>query len=199
MKKNLLIIASILIVLTSYSQDDFQTIFGGDVTISGYGGPMMSFTSLNGDFAHMMGGGGGVLISKSFFFGGFGLGNSTYHTFDYTNPHTNIQSFDMDLDISYGGLSFGYIIAPNKPIHPAVYLQTGWGDVVLSENGTNRNSDNIFVLNPSVQMEINMTRFFRIGVGVNYQYVNGVNLNGLSNEDFSYPGGFLSFKFGWFN
>jgi len=199
MKKIVLIFVAFCISFSSFSQDDFQTIFGGDVSISGFGGPFMSFTSLNGDFAHMMGGGGGVLISKRMFLGGFGLGNTTQHTFDYTNPITGAETSEMDLEFDYGGLYFGYIFAPNKPIHPAIYLQTGWGDVSLNENNQRRINDNVFVLNPSLELEINMTRFFRMGIGVNYQYVSGVNLNGLGNEDFSYPGGFLSFKFGWFN
>lgn len=198
MKKAILSISIIMISLSSFSQDDFQTIFGNEVSISGFGGPFMSFTSMNDEFAHMMGGGGGVILSKTFFFGGFGMGSTTMHYFDYTNPNTNAVFTDMELDLGYGGLYFGYIIAPNRPIHPAVYLQTGWGEVSLGDD-QNKISDNVFVLNPSLQLEMNMTSFFRIGVGVNYQYVSGVNINGLEDEDFSYPGAFLSFKFGWFN
>lgn len=199
MKKLCSLIIAVTISFAGFSQDDFQTIFGGDVSISGFGGPFMSFTSLNGDFAHMMGGGGGVLVSKRMFLGGFGMGNTTQHTFDYTNPNTSVQTLEMGLEFDYGGLYFGYIFAPNKPIHPAIFLQSGWGNVSLNDNNIQIISDNVFVLNPTIQLEINMTRFFRMGIGVNYQYVNGVNLNGLSNEDFSYPGAFLSFKFGWFN
>jgi len=198
MKKIFVFIAIVALGLHSYSQDEIQTIFDGDVSISGFGGPFMSFTSLNGDFAHMMGGGGGVLISQSLFFGGFGMGNTTQHFMDYTNPHTSEVFNDLDIDFGYGGFYFGYIFFPTRAIHPAVFLQTGWGDISLNEDGSSLFNDNVFVLNPSLQLEINFTRFFRMGVGVNYQYVNGVNLNGLSNNDFTSPGGFLSFKFGWF-
>ena len=67
---------SLLMVLTVplWSQDDdpneFKTIFqgsGDDISISGFGGPMMSFTSIGESFAHMMGGGGGILINNFFF------------------------------------------------------------------------------------------------------------------------------------
>lgn len=198
MKRIYVIIIALLITTSSFSQDDFQTIFGSDVSFSGYGGPFMSFTSINGEFAHMMGGGGGVLLNKRFFFGGFGMGNTTKHKVNYIDPNTFYYP-NINLDFGYGGLYFGYIISPNNSIHPAVFLQSGWGDIALSNNGNTIITDNVFVLNPSAQLEINMTTFFRIGIGVNYQFVNGVNLSGLNNEDFTNFGGFLSFKFGWFN
>lgn len=199
MKKTIALFVAFFFSVHVFAQEDFQTIFDRDVSFSGYGGPFMSFTQINGEFAHMMGGGGGLIVSKSFTFGGFGIGSTTNHFIDYANPHSSIVYPDMDIEIGYGGLYVGYVFAANKPIHPAIYLQSGWGEVSLYDGDSRTISDNIFSLNPSLQLEMNMTKFFRIGLGVNYQYVRGVSLNGLSNEDFSSPGAFLSFKFGWFN
>ena len=73
MKKLTLFIITLLITITSFSQDEdheIQTLFGSGVRISGFGGPFMSFTVINGEFAHMMGGGGGILLDN-FFFGGY--------------------------------------------------------------------------------------------------------------------------------
>ena len=49
---------------------------------------------------------------------------------------------------------------------------------------------------------MNFTKFFRLGVGVHYRIVTGVNPSvhnsNLTNSDFSGPGVSLAFKFGWF-
>ena len=77
MKKYLVLIVLISSFLWASAQnDDFKTIFGNkELRISGFGGPIMSFTSLDGKFAHMMGGGGGIMIGD-FFIGGYGMGKT---------------------------------------------------------------------------------------------------------------------------
>ena len=40
--------------------------------------------------------------------------------------------------------------------------------------------------------------FFRIGTGVSYRFVSGVDLNGLRDKDFSGPAAVVVFKFGKF-
>jgi len=71
------VFAAAMITLTFLglkAQDsEIQTLFSGSTRISGFGGPLMSFTTVNGQFAHMMGGGGGVLLGD-FFIGGYGEG-----------------------------------------------------------------------------------------------------------------------------
>ena len=84
------------------NRDEFRTIFqrnDGRTTVSGFGGPLMTFGSIDGQFAHMMGGGGGVILND-FFFGGFGLGMTT------NIPYINDELYNVDF--GYGGLWFGY-------------------------------------------------------------------------------------------
>jgi hypothetical protein len=49
-------------------------------------------------------------------------------------------------------------------------------------------------------VELNLTRYFRIGAGATYNIYTLVdeNQHGYTSSDLSSPGGFLSFKFGWF-
>jgi hypothetical protein len=49
-----------------------------------------------------------------------------------------------------------------------------------------------------VDLELNFSRHFRIGIGGSYRYVNGVNLFGLTDGDLSGPAAKVNFKFGHF-
>jgi len=170
---------------------EIQTLFSGSSRISGFGGPLMSFTTVNGQFAHMMGGGGGVLLGD-FFFGGYGEGLTT-----------SIPLGIYRLDFGHGGFWTGYSFMAKKAFHPAISSQIGWGGVSEREyNYPSPTSDNVFVFNPAVELEMNFAKFFRLGVGVHYRLVTGVNSelhsSSLTNSDLSGPGALLTFKFGWF-
>ena len=194
MKRIFIVAIIILSVNVLKAQDsDIQTLFSGSTKISGFGGPNMSFTTINGQFAHMMGGGGAVLLGD-FWFGGYGEG--------LTNA---IQSGTSGyrLDFGHGGFWTGYSFMSQKALHPTLSAQIGWGSIGESDyNYYSPALDNIFVFNPAIELEMNFTRFFRLGVGVHYRIVTGVNPEmytmNLTNSDFSGPGVSLSFKFGWF-
>ena len=59
-------------------------------------------------------------------------------------------------------------------------------------------SDLIWVLEPTVSLEMNVMKFFRIGAGASYRYVLGVDSGGLTNEDFGGLSAMLILKFGRF-
>ena len=172
-------------------ESEIQTLFSGSTRISGFGGPLMSFTTVNGEFAHMMGGGGAVLLGD-FFIGGYGEG--------LTN---GIPVNEYRLEFGHGGFWTGYSFRANRAFHPAISAQIGWGSVgERDDNAANLTTDNVFVFNPAVELEMNFTRFFRLGIGVHYRLVQGINPGmhsvDLSNSDFSGPGVQLNFNFGWF-
>ncbi|MBN1180979.1 MAG: hypothetical protein JXB49_01740 [Bacteroidales bacterium] len=191
-------LAVALTACLSAQDDGYRTIFDhGNYRISGFGGPFMTFSSFDGQFCHMMGGGGGIMVGD-FFFGGYGLGS--------TNNITGVRdNQEIDLDFGHGGFWFGYSFKPKKALHPAIHLQTGWGNISEEYDSDFRVNytpevDNVFVLNPTLELEMNFTRFFRLGVGANYRFVFGSDENkfGFKDEDLYSPGAFLAFKFGWF-
>ena len=61
------------------------------------------------------------------------------------------------------------------------------------------NYDNINVITPVVEIELNLTEFLKIGIGATYQIVNDVDFDAFNNYDFSAPGAVLSLKLGWFS
>ena len=189
MKKILLLSAVMLLGLTTSAQEteEIQTLFGGGTRISGFGGPFMTFGTINSDFAHMMGGGGGVILGN-YFLGGYGLGLTNY-----------IDAGGTRMGFGHGGFWTGYSFFGNRAVHPAVSTLIGWGGLTM-EDGLNPpyQSDNVFVVSPVIELEMNFLRFFRMCVGANYTFVTGVNTPGLTDGDFNSPGAFISFKFGWF-
>ena len=100
MKKLVLILFGISLLFGSKAQEEteIQTLFGGEqIVISGFGGPFMNFSTLDGKYAHLMGGGGGILINN-FFFGGYGIG--------LTNS-IRFQETDHELGFVQGGFWLG--------------------------------------------------------------------------------------------
>lgn len=196
-RKATLLALMLAATLTTFSQEkEFQTIFDNkDLRISGMGGPFMQFTTVAGEFGHMMGGGGAVLLNN-FFFGAYGLG-LTNAIPDYVNQNPSDQ-----LTLGHGGFWLGYSLFGDKPIHFTFSSLIGWGEFgVIQDYGAYPFvRDQIFVLSPTAEVELNLTRYFRIGAGVSYNLYAMVdrNLHGYASSNLSSPGGFLSFKFGWF-
>jgi hypothetical protein len=187
----------LLMTFALMAQDkEYRTIFDNQqLRISGMGGPFMQFTAVAGEFGHMMGGGGAVLLND-FYFGGYGLG-LTNAIPDYVNDNANDR-----LTLGHGGFWIGYSLFGDKPIHLSISSLIGWGEFgIMQYDGYYPFvRDKIFVLSPTLEVELNLTRYFRIGAGATYNLYTLVDedLHGYRSNDLSSPGGFLSFKFGWF-
>lgn len=199
MKRILLMTVLSCSFIFAYSQQDkeYRTLFErGGTTISGMGGPFMQFTSVAGEFGHMMGGGGAVILND-FFFGGYGLG-LTNAIPDYKNQDV----IDARLSLGHGGFWLGYTLFGNQPVHATFSAMIGWGEFGYMEYDGYYpvTRDNIFTLIPTIELELNLTRYFRIGAGASYNYFTAVDsrIHGYTSSDLSSPAGFLSFKFGWF-
>ena len=180
--------------------DEFRTIFDGEnLKIGAFGGPMMTFSTINGEFSHMMGGGGGIIIG-GFYFGGYGMGltnNINYPKVDPNDP-------DEHIEFGHGGFMTGFAIKGNSAIHPVINTLIGWGNVSIENDNLslsgvfNTKEDGVFVFEPSLQMEMNFTKFFRVAVGCGYRLVSSLDLENLTNDDFSGISASLTLKFGWF-
>lgn len=193
MKKFIFLLATFSMAFQSQAQT--ETLFDGDHKIGGFGGPMMQFASLNGDFAFYSGGGGAAILNGNFYLGGFGMGLSSDHQYTYLDqPHY--------ADIGFGGLWLGYIHKPNKLIHLNFSLPIGGGGISLfpvNDRFDEPNFDDSFLMiNPSIGAELNVASFMKIALNGGYMYFAGVNNDIIPAGHLNSPSVMLSFKFGYF-
>lgn len=180
--------------IDKYSDPDKVQTVMNSITIkriSGFGGPTMSFTSINGEFAHMMGGGGGIILNN-LFLGGYGEG--------VTNTlNVGGSSSLTEFDFGHGGFWVGCEIARKKIVHPVISTRLGWGGISGYNENTRKNiDDNVFVVIPSISAEINLTRFFKVNIGAEYRRTFNVNITDMNDNNFSSAGVYMNFLFGWF-
>lgn len=167
-----------------------ETLLGDVNSISGFGGPLVEIGSINGEVGADVGG-GGAIIFDNLFLGGYGLGSSY--------PEININDELYEIRFKHGGFWLGYVAKPNKVAHLYSSLRIGWGKAQLRQDKDAIFSDRLFTMTPELGVEINLTRFMKLGISGGYRWVNGVNLDVLDSGDFSSPVGLLTFRFGSFD
>jgi len=197
MKKHSLLLLLMMSCLFTQAQNDggIQYLLSGDVKVSGFGGPIVEFSSIQGELAVSNGGGGAVLLNNRFFAGGYGLGVSN---------RIQTDADETRLRFGHGGLWIGYIHQPQELIHFGGSVKLGWGNVELRRSSSSFLSnrlladDNVLVLNPQGEVEVNITKWFKVNGAVGYRLVTGLNDEDISNSDVSSVNFSLGFLFGWF-
>ncbi len=185
-----------------YAQSE-ETLLSGKIKSGGFGGPVIKITSVNGLPSVFTGARGGWIIKfpsgNSFVLGGGGYGLVTDVRLK------NSLSFNgqpLFLNVGYGGLDLEYVHSSPKLIHFSVETLIGAGNVSYALHNLNRNQDfpdqSFFVIEPGMNVMVNVTNFFRFGAGLSYRIVRGAHLNGTSDQQLSDINGILTFKFGKF-
>ena len=184
--------------LMAQINEEPQVLLGsGFESISGFGGFIMEFSSIDGKTSVSTGGGGAVLFNQVFYFGGYGLGHIS--EYGYLNPSDTMVN--ADLGLGHGGFWIGIISKPKKLIHFDFSTKLGWGSISLYERETTFRTilnDKIFAVTPQIETEINIAHWFRLNGGLGYRFVTGVNNPEFEPMDFNSPEFSLSFLFGWY-
>jgi hypothetical protein len=196
--------------LSAFSQDDgeyrdIQTLMGGNESVGGYGAISMQYTQLEDRDAFVFGARGGVIVGHMVT---LGLGGSGF----FNDMHYDaISGMDLSLAGGYGGFFFEPILFPNFPVHVAfpVLIGAGGVSVVSTNDGDNWDdyynseaSDAYMVVEPGVEVELNVTRFFRFCIGGYYRYTSDVDIQDplyeVSPDILRGFSGGVTFKFGRF-
>ncbi len=192
MRMLLLLFFACLLSVPVYAQEDAETLIQGDIEHGGFGGPVVKFSSMNNESAVLVGGRGGWIINHLISLGGGGYGLAS-----------EIQTNPGELLVfGYGGFEMEYIIASDRLLHTTIRTLIGAGglssvnDDLSTDDETN--GDAFFVLEPSVNAELNLTQFFRLNAGLGYRYISGVDRFNLSDADVSGLNATLTLKFGLF-
>lgn len=189
--------------------NDIKTLFSKGAKIRGYGALDVKYSEVYKDNSMLVGAHGGIIVNQHFILGLGAYGLSSVNRFDGIDPNEELYLYG-----GYGGLMIGYTIAPKEVIHISFpVLIAGGGFQVSDRNYFNDiiNNDEVrldheierstaLVIEPGVEVEINITKFFRLGLGGSYRMVRGVSLarNEITDSDLSNWSTHASLKFGKF-
>jgi hypothetical protein len=193
--KGILTIIVLFMATFVYAQDEpqeeFQTLFGSDYNSGGYGALEFRFGQVNNNMSLLLGGRGGWVIGNKFVIGGGGYGMTTNNILGNNQLIAGVDSTDLKLGLGYGGIMLEYIAMPHKAIHFSFPLILGAGgasvskkiydpnNTINSEDWTNYEiveSSGFFVVEPGVNVDLNLIKFMRISFGAKYSVITGTNL-----------------------
>lgn len=160
-------------------------------------GKNWGFTGIWGSYKHQIsqfdntnsylrGGNFGLEFGKSLFVG--------YGRYQLKDDVQWDQLQDQNFEMNWNALDLGYAIKPYKAVHPMVNVNLGPGKVSLSGEG----EDNIFLIQPSAGVEINVFRWCHLGLEGGYRFVTDSSLPSISDQALSGPFGQATLKFGFF-
>ncbi len=209
-------------VVIDHSNDDFKTILGSGQSHGGY----ISFdlqTGMTQDNQQLLELGGrlGWIMNHGFTFGlaGYGFTGNVKKEVTYADPESSIPTGTTsvyNIGGGYGGLFVEPIVLPKTPVHVSFPIFFGVGGIGYYEPFDSKNDYDTYsfgpvensvvtVFKPGVDLEFNITRFFRLGISANYRLVNNLELTLDETQgtklDPAYLNGFnygFSLKFGWF-
>jgi hypothetical protein len=207
----LLSLCTIGLVLGQESEDDeIKTLLKKGTKFGGFMGVTVKLADINHYNTVLVGGNMGALFNDNFMLGAGGYGISSTNSFDGKIDEFVSTTQPLYLYGGYGGLILGYKLFPNEIVHVSIPVLIGGGGFEISDiEGNNVNDISInntveqttaLVIEPSIEAEVNVTKFFRIAIGGGYRLVQGTNfkINDISDNDLTSWSAHFSLKFGKF-
>jgi len=189
-------------VLKAQNDDEIQTLLGNDLKYGAYGSFDMRFSNFNNKAGLLLGGKGGIILNHQLVIGGggYGLTNRTHITLSdgMGNDSTGRLNF------GYGGVLLEYIAFHAKAVHFSVPLLIGSGSAKIYSYDFNFFDNSLIeastfmVLEPGIDIELNLLSFMRFGIGASYRYIAGTYMENLNDGQLSGLSINASFKFGYF-
>ncbi len=200
------LLAAILCLPAQAQRDEeISTLFGskdGHIDHGGWAGLSFGYTKIKDKDTYLMGARGGWLINHHLTIGLAGTG--------FISDKVIMQYNDRDVRLGggYGGLLLEASIAPFFPVHVSVPVVIGAGGVAYTydrwwddddhHDNSSFDSDAFFVVEPGLEIEVNLIKFMRFAVGGSYRYTSQVSMVNSSGSMLRGFNGHCTLKFGWF-
>ena len=208
MKKIITLLLIALIVPLLHAQEEngeFKTLFGDrQISHGGYGALDIRYSTIDGKDAFLMGGRGAWVIGHGFAlgFGGMGFLNDYHYNPDIAGGR------NVNLAGGYGGLLLEPILFPKFPVHVSIPVLIGAGGIAYTTSYNPYDWDEshyfveeatgYFVLEPGIELEFNIVRFFRLAIGGYYRYTSDIRLYDTPENVLHGFSGGVTLKFGKF-
>jgi len=200
--KYLLSFLLVVAVIPLYAQE--QTLFDFDhIEHGGYGAFVTKVTTINDEGAVLMGGRGGWIVNHVFAIGGAGYG--LVNNIHAQHPGPWGERF---VSLGYGGLDLEVIMNSDDIVHFSIHSLVGAGGVGFrndwadgwndSNSSYDHHTDGFFVAEPGINLDLNVTRWFRASAGASYRYILGASTAASTSAKLSAPSAMLTLRFGKF-
>jgi hypothetical protein len=212
-------LATLLFSQQVFAQTDtIQTIFKNKqkASVHFFFEPEVKLFSQNKRFnesvALVLGSKSSLILNKHFIVGIGGYGKITpstyYNEYRYIDKSTDLEVIvpnqKMRTGYGYAGLILGGIIHPYKAVHLSFTSLFGGGtsnEYIIKDNGskgTTFNSPGFFIMEPNLDMQINLSKFIRFKTGLTYRHIFANNFESLSSKELSGLGVQVGVKIGAF-
>lgn len=186
MKKIILI--SIALVLSSlimkaqdpefqyYKDQEMKTLLGRNRAGGGYGSFTIGYSMIDNQHAVLL---GGRLAWVASHYIGIGFGGTGFINEYHYEPALDREVF---LAGGYGGLYIEPILFPRMPVHLSFPCLFGAGGIsyITDDQNLNNNliedSEAFLLFEPAAEVELNLTRFFRLAIGASYRFPTPFNV-----------------------
>ncbi|MFT3885801.1 MAG: hypothetical protein QM724_10320 [Flavobacteriales bacterium] len=175
-----------------------RTLFGSEHRMQngGWGGPTAAYTRIMDHDALLVGLRGGWLIDHRLTIGlaGYGLVTDVPNTaYDaYLIRQGRMPRKTSQFRTGYGGLLIEPIIAHRSAVHVSLPIIIGAGGCAY-ETWTplphdfdpatwSDDAQAFFVIEPGVDLEVNLVRMVRLGIGASYRYTSDITLPGTPKD-----------------
>jgi len=189
------------------SDEEIKSLLSKKNDLNAFGAADLKVADLKDERGLIVGAYGGFIINRRYMLGVAGYGLVTNIEFDGVVPG-QVNPKKLNLHGGYGGILIGGSIAPRELIHLSIPVLLGAGawQVVDKDFFIKNPADSeftieksvFFVIEPGIEVEVNVTKNFRLGAGVTYRYISGTQLENLADEELSGTTGMISFRFGRF-
>lgn len=224
MKKLLLLAGIGLMTLPVFSQDanekkEMRSLLANDGPIhhGGWGAPFMSYSRVLDQDAVFIGVKGGWLINHRLTIGVAGSGlvssirNAAYD--EYLASDSIYTDGSSKFRTGYGGLLIEPVLFYRSPVHISLPILIGAGGVSYSvrhDYDSNEdewqfrprkyfnNTSGYFVLEPGIELELNVIPLLRVSLGASYRYTSDLDLEATPDDALHGFSGSLSIKVGSF-
>ncbi|HNX22615.1 MAG TPA: caspase family protein [Spirochaetota bacterium] len=155
----------------------------------GYLAVINQASKINGNWSDLVGGKVAWIINHSFSLGAGGYG-LVYPTDRQEFTGAPYNGIDSEINFGFGGILVEYFFWPDSIFTLAPGIMVGGGALQYYPGDDNDDehtnpTDSFFVVTPELNIYINVTEYVRIGAGVSYRMVKGIDQKDFSDSDIS--------------